>query len=118
MDNRAFKFLAILYENQDKYIKSHEITEKLNLKSARNIPHMIKKLNALGFTIESKGGYNGGYKLIDYEKLSFAEFDMIKEIFDFYFNHNSISSEETNLINTAYQKIKKLNKRVNINIKY
>lgn len=64
MNNRALKFLKLLYANQGRYIKANYIEEKLQTKR-RNIAYLIRKLKDLGYEVESRAGYHGGYRIID-----------------------------------------------------
>lgn len=119
-NNRAFKLLNLLYNRQGEYIKSKEILEILNLKTARNIHHMIAKLSALGYTVESKSGYDGGYRIIDNSVLTNEDIEILNTVFS-----NYISSMKNTYSDSKYDskykeilkvkdKISELNKRVRI----
>lgn len=110
-NNRAFKLLNLLYSQQGEYIKSKKILEILNLKTARNIHHMISKLTALGYTIESKAGYDGGYRIIDNDLLSENEINHIAALLE---KEDQAKTYPDKRNMAILNKILKLNKKVKI----
>lgn len=110
-NNRTFKFLNLLYSRKGEYIKSSDILEELNCKSTRNIPHMIAKLNALGYEVESRSGYYGGYRIVDNDLLSENEINHITALLEKE-DQTKTYPDKRNM--TILNKILKLNKKVKI----
>lgn len=110
-NNRAFKLLNLLYSRESEYIKSKEILKILNLKTARNIHHMIAKLTALGYVIESKAGYDGGYRIVDNNILSECEINHIATLLE-KDDKTKTYPDKRNMI--ILNKVLKLNKKVRI----
>jgi predicted transcriptional regulator len=108
-NNRTFKLLNLLYSKQGEYIKSKEILEKLNLKSHRNIHHMIAKLKALGYNVQSMAGYNGGYRIVDNDILFENEINHIKALLERDDLLNTFPNNQNTII---FKKILNLNKKV------
>lgn len=109
-NNRAFKLLNLLYNQQGEYIKSKDILKELNC-TTRNIPNMIAKLTALGYVVKSKGGYHGGYRIIDNDLLSENEINHIKSLLEKE-DQTKTYPDKRNMI--ILNKILKLNKKVKI----
>jgi predicted DNA-binding transcriptional regulator YafY len=73
----ALKMLKILKEEGRK--KAPELAERLGLNNKRSIYYYKKTLEILGHKIETYGGYDGGYELVEPERLSESELDFIAE---------------------------------------
>lgn len=118
-NNRAFKLLKILYNQQGEYIKSKDILKKLNC-TTRNIPNMIAKLTALGYEVKSKGGYHGGYRIIDNDLLTNEDIEILNTVFSNYISsmkktyNNSYADLKYKEIEKVLKKVLDLNKKVRI----
>lgn len=76
LDN-SLKMLELLKTHGK--LKAPELAEMLGLNNKRSIYYYKQTLELLGHKIETSGGYNGGYELIEPEKLSETELDFIAE---------------------------------------
>lgn len=76
LDN-SFKMLELLKIHGR--LKAPELAEMLGLNNKRSIYYYKETLELLGYKIETYGGYDGGYELIEPEKLSETELDFIAE---------------------------------------
>jgi predicted DNA-binding transcriptional regulator YafY len=74
---KAMKMLEILKKEGRK--KAPELAKRLGLNNKRSIYYYKKTLEILGHKIETFGGYDGGYELIEPERLSEKELDFIAE---------------------------------------
>jgi len=74
---KAMKMLEILKKEGRK--KAPELAERLGLNNKRSIYYYKRTLELLGHKIETYGGYDGGYELIEPERLSDKELDFIAE---------------------------------------
>jgi len=91
---KAMKMLKILKEEGRK--KAPELANRLGLNNKRSIYYYKRTLEILGHKIETYGGYDGGYELVEPERLSESELDFIAE---------KISNEK------LIKKIERINKR-------
>ena len=74
---KSLKMLEILKNEGRK--KAPELAKRLGLNNKRSIYYYKKTLEILGHTINTYGGYDGGYELVEPEKLSEKELDFIAE---------------------------------------
>ena len=74
---KALKMLEILKQEGRK--KAPELAKRLGINNKRSIYYYKRTLEILGHKIETYGGYDGGYELIEPERLSEKELDFIAE---------------------------------------
>jgi len=79
---RALKMLEILKTEGRK--KAPELAKRLGLNNSRSIYYYKKTLELLNYKIETYGGYDGGYELVEPERLTEEELDLIAEKLDNY----------------------------------
>ena len=77
---KALKMLEILKQEGRK--KAPELAKRLGINNKRSIYYYKRTLEILGHKIETYGGYDGGYELIEPERLSESELDFIAEKID------------------------------------
>lgn len=63
VEKRVLKMIKFLRKNGR--TKSKDLIKELNLKNTRSITKYKAFCEALGYTIQSTFGYNGGYELIE-----------------------------------------------------
>jgi predicted DNA-binding transcriptional regulator YafY len=75
----SMKMLAFL-KKENGIVKRKTIATMLGLENERSISYYKDTLKFLGYNIVSHGGYNGGYELLNKEKLNDEELTYLKEV--------------------------------------
>lgn len=79
ISNNVYRMIDILRKNKEKPVKARQLLKILGLKNTRSIHEYKKKIEYLGYHIESFGGYHGGYSLVE-EYLTNDEIKFVKSI--------------------------------------